>query len=88
MTSREDVNLRQSIWSEYRAKHGKQQALANITAKIGFERVSQPTIDHWYERFESGKSFLFDEGTEQYKITQAIQKLPNGQEVGSFQQRS
>jgi hypothetical protein len=85
MTSREDVNLRQSIWAEYRAKSDKHQALTNIRAKIGFERVSQPTIDHWYERFEYCKSSLFNEGTEQYKITQAIQKLPNGEEVESFE---
>jgi hypothetical protein len=81
MTSRKDVYLRQLIWAEYRAKSDKQQAFANIAEKIGHERVLQSTIDHYYERFKSGETSLFNEGTEQHDITQAIQKLPNGEEV-------
>jgi hypothetical protein len=81
MASRKDVKLRQLIWAEYRAKSNKQQALANIIAKTGSEHVSQSTIDHYYQQFASGNTSLFDQGTEQYDITQVIQKLPSGKEV-------
>jgi hypothetical protein len=81
MVSPQDIKNCQLIWAEFRAKRTKQQAFSNIATKIGSERISQSTINHWYKRFQSGETSLFDEGTEQYDITQVIQKLPNGQEV-------
>jgi hypothetical protein len=84
MASPREIKLRQLIWSEYRAGNDKQQARININKKLYLDYVFVSMIHSVYKRFQSGKTSIFDEGTEQYGITEAIQTLSNGNEVLSF----
>jgi hypothetical protein len=81
MSNRNELYERQMIWAEYRAGSSKEEA----HAKLGSDSVSQQTIDDFYQRFQSGDISLFDKGSEQHGIIQAIQKLPNGEEVRQIQ---
>jgi hypothetical protein len=80
MTSPREIKIRQMIWSEYRAQNYRPQALINIQKKLGPNSASKSKIDHWYRRFQSGKTSLFDK----YKFSQVIQTLSNGEEMGTF----
>lgn len=85
MVTPAEIKVRQFIWAEYRAGSTKEQALINITAKLGHDSVSATTIDEWYQKFKRGKISLFDFYTEQYYITNVVQKLPNGDEVSNLE---
>jgi transposase len=80
MANRNELHERQLIWAEYRAGFSNEQA----HAKLG-PNVSRETIDNFYRRFKAGKISLFDERTFQHRIVQAIQTMPNGDEVRKYQ---
>jgi hypothetical protein len=84
MSNSNELYKRQMIWAQYRAGASSEQAYLNINAKLGHGSVSQNRIDNFYRRFKLGNKFLFDEESEQYGILQAIQTMPNGDEVRSF----
>jgi hypothetical protein len=84
MATREEIKIRQMIWMEYQAGNDIQHALISIRAKLHTNDVSESNLHHWYKRFESGETSLFDPDTEQYKIIRVIQTLPNRVEVMTF----
>jgi hypothetical protein len=84
MVTRNELRKRQMIWAEYRAGNNKEQAHSNLTKKLGPGSISLDTIESFYERFRRIGTSLFDKEDEQYGISQAIQTMPNGDEVKSF----
>jgi hypothetical protein len=84
MSNLKELYTRQMIWAEYRAGSSKEQARANLNAKLGSDNISEETIDTFYQRFKSGDISLFDRDSPRHGISQAIQTLPNGDEVRGF----
>jgi hypothetical protein len=79
MTSHQEIQIRQFIWSEFRSGKTKQEALNNARSKFGADSVSADMINIWFAHFEAGKTPIFD-----YDSVQAIQTLPTGEEVRTF----
>jgi hypothetical protein len=84
MVTIKELRIRQMIWAEQRAGTSKEQARLNVNSKLAPDAISQQIIDELYQRFNSGDISLFDNGTKQREIIQAIQTLPSGNEVKSF----
>jgi hypothetical protein len=80
MANRNELYSRQMIWAQYRSGSSKEQAYTNL--KSG--SISEETIDSFYERFQLGDISLFDENSPHRGIPNAIQTLPNGDEVRNF----
>jgi hypothetical protein len=81
MSNSNELYKRQAIWAQYRVGNNNEQAYLNLTEKFGLGSVSQKVIDDLYQRFKSDNISLFDEESEQQGIPQAIQIMPNGDEV-------
>jgi hypothetical protein len=84
MANRNELHKRQMIWAEYRAGSSNGQAKININAKLDPDFISDETIDGFYQRFQLDHISLSDRSSAHYGIPQAIQKLPNGDEVRNF----
>jgi hypothetical protein len=80
MANRNELYSRQMIWAQYRSGSSKDQAYTNLKS----DTISEETIDSFYHRFQSGNISLFDENSPHHDISQAIQTLPNGDEVRNF----
>jgi hypothetical protein len=84
MSNSNELYKRQAIWADYRAGNNSEQAYSNLIKKFGPDSVSKEIITGFYLRFKSGDRSLFDKGAPQHGIPQAIQTLPNGEEVSIF----
>jgi hypothetical protein len=76
MVSHQEIQIRQLIWSDFRAGKTKQEALNNARSTFGAEFVSAEMIDMWFAHFKAGKPSILDNAS-----VHAIQTLPTGEEV-------
>jgi hypothetical protein len=85
MSNLEELYKRQLIWTAYQTGRSNKQSCKNFNVMLGSDSILQKMFVQWYPRFKFDNISLFEKDSKQDGIIQAIQKLPNGEEVRHIQ---